>query len=97
MGASGSSTAMFAASVRSPSKGLTLIRGEFPVAMTTIMVSPMALPKPTMSAEKIPLAAVGRITRAVVCQTEAPQASDPALSDPGTVIQYQMMVYGKPK
>ena len=58
--ASGSSTAMFAARVRIPEKIFQSMTGVFPVAMTTIMVSPTARPSPIISAEKMPALATGR-------------------------------------
>ena len=77
-GASGNSTAMFADKVLIPEKILKSMIGVFPVAITTIIVSPIALPKPIISAEKIPAEAVGRITYSAVCHRLAPNASEPA-------------------
>ncbi len=57
----------------------------FPVAMRTIMVSPTARPKPTITAEKMPGLAVGRTTRVAVCQRLAPSASDAAVRCCGTL------------
>src|SRR5450759_970930 len=71
-GASGISTAMFAARVRMPLKMFQSRMGVLPVAISTIIVSPTARPKPTIRAEKIPAEAVGRITRIAVCHGEAP-------------------------
>ena len=42
--------------------------GVLPVAISTIMVSPTARPKPIMIAEKMPGLAVGSTTRIAVCQ-----------------------------
>src|SRR3990172_7784954 len=57
-GASGSSTAMLAESARKPSKMDQSITGVLPVAMSTIIVSPTARPKPIMTPEKMPGLAV---------------------------------------
>jgi DNA-binding transcriptional regulator YdaS (Cro superfamily) len=53
------------------------IIGVFPAAIKTIIVSPTALPRPIMTAEKIPPVAAGMITRTVVCQGVAPVLSEP--------------------
>jgi hypothetical protein len=45
---------MFAASVRMPSKRLKFTTGLLPEAISTIMVSPTARPKPIITAEKMP-------------------------------------------
>ena len=63
---------MLADSVRKPLNRLKSITAVLPVAISTIMVSPTARPKPIMTAEKIPLIAVGTTTRTVVCQVVAP-------------------------
>jgi hypothetical protein len=84
-GASGSSTAMFADRVRIPEKILKSIIGVFPVAMSTIMVSPTARPKPIIKAEKIPAEAVGSTTRMAVCQRLAPRAREPDFRSGGTL------------
>ena len=76
---------MFAESVRMPLNGFASITGVFPVAMTTIIVSPMARPKPIMIAETMPEIAVGTTTRQTVCQRLAPQANEPETSDVGTL------------
>ena len=52
--------------------------------MSTIMVSPMARPRPTMTAEKMPGLAVGSTTRQAVCQGLAPQARLAEERDLGT-------------
>ncbi len=59
--------------------------GVLPVAMSTIMVSPMARPRPIMMAAKMPGEAEGRITRQTVCQRLAPRARDAALRLGGTL------------
>ena len=59
--------------------------GVLPVAINTIMVSPMARPKPIMIAAKIPGEAEGRITRHTVCQRLAPRAREAALRLDGTL------------
>src|SRR4030095_12801966 len=84
-GASGSSTAMFADSARKPLKIDQSMTGVLPVAMSTIMVSPTARPKPIMIAEKMPGLAVGSTMRSAVCQRVAPSASDPARRWCGTL------------
>ncbi len=58
--------------------------GVFPVAITTIMVSPTARPRPIITAEKIPANAVGTMTRSAVCQRLAPKAREPETSVLGT-------------
>ena len=62
-GASGISTAMLADSVLMPSSGLQSISGVLPVAISTIIVSPTARPKPIITAAKIPGLAEGSTTR----------------------------------
>ena len=62
-----------------PLKGDQSRRGVFPVAISTIIVSPTARPKPTMVAEKIPGLAVGSTTRVAVCHRLAPRARDAAV------------------
>ena len=47
------------------------------VAISTIIVSPTARPRPIISAEKMPGLAVGSTTRTSVCQGVAPSASEP--------------------
>ena len=84
-GASGSSTAMLADSARKPLKIDQSMTGVLPVAMSTIMVSPTARPKPIMMAEKIPGLAVGSTMRIAVCQRLAPRASEPARRCWGTL------------
>ena len=69
---------MFADSVRMPLKIDQSSTGVLPVAISTIMVSPTARPKPIMIAEKTPGLAVGSTTRTAVCQRLAPSASDAA-------------------
>ena len=55
-----------------------------PVAISTIIVSPTARPKPIMIAEKMPGLAVGSTTRVTVCQRLAPSASEPETRLRGT-------------
>ena len=69
---------MFADSVRMPLKIDQSRIGVLPVAISTIIVSPTARPKPIMTAEKTPGLAVGSTTRVAVCQRLAPSASDAA-------------------
>ncbi len=47
-----------------------------PEAISTIMVSPMARPKPSTTAASTPGAAAGRTTRKAVSQRVAPSASE---------------------
>ena len=75
---------MFADSVRKPLNGFQSMIGVLPVAISTIIVSPTARPKPTMTAEKMPGLAVGSTTRVTVCQRFAPRASEPATRFGGT-------------
>ena len=75
--ASGISTAIFAANVRKPLNTFHSVIGVFPPAISTIIVSPTARPRPIISAENKPLIAVGITIRHVVCQGVAPQPSDP--------------------
>ena len=74
---SGISTAMLAASVRMPSNRLRSMIGVLPVAISTIIVSPTARPRPIITAEKMPGLAVGSTTRTSVCHGVAPSASEP--------------------
>jgi hypothetical protein len=66
-------------------KRLQSIMGVFPVAMRTIMVSPMARPKPIINAEKIPGLAEISTSLTKVCQRVAPSARDPAIKCRGTL------------
>ena len=50
--------------------------GVLPVAISTIMVSPTARPRPIITAENSPLIAVGTTTRTAVCQGVAPAPSE---------------------
>ncbi len=59
--------------------------GVFPVAISTIIVSPTALPSPIITAEKIPALAVGSTTLIAVCQRLAPSAREPAVRCCGTL------------
>ena len=65
---------MFAESVRKPLKMFQSRTGVLPAAMSTIIVSPTARPRPIITAEKSPLIAVGMTTRIAVCQGVAPRA-----------------------
>ena len=56
-----------------------------PVAISTIIVSPTARPKPIMVPAKIPGEADGRMIRQTVCQRLAPIASEAALRLFGTL------------
>ena len=76
---------MFAESVRMPLKGFASITAVFPVAITTIIVSPIARPKPIMTPETMPEIAVGTTTLQTVCQRLAPRASEPETSEFGTL------------
>jgi len=59
--------------------------GVLPVAISTIMVSPTARPMPIMRAEKMPGLAVSNTTLSAVCHGVAPSASDPIVSERGTL------------
>ena len=59
--------------------------GVFPVAISTIIVSPTARPRPSMIAAKIPPDAAGNTTRRTVCQRDAPKASDADDKESGTL------------
>ena len=59
---------MFAESVRKPLKMFQSSTGVLPAAISTIIVSPTARPRPIMTAEKSPLMAVGITIRVAVCQ-----------------------------
>src|SRR5690606_14588652 len=85
-GASGISIAMAALRLRKPFSGCRSMTGVPPAAITTIMVSPSARPRPMTMPEKMPLAAAGSTTRMVVCQREAPQARLAARSWLGTLV-----------
>ena len=50
--------------------------GVLPAAISTIIVSPTARPRPIITAENRPLMAVGMMMRMAVCQGVAPQPSD---------------------
>src|SRR5690606_9495128 len=85
-GASGISTATLAASARNPVKMPKSITGVFPVAMSTIMVSPTARPNPMMAAEKMAGPATGSTIRRIVSQWVAPRASEPDTKCRGTLL-----------
>lgn len=55
------------------------------MAISTIMVSPTARPKPIISAEKIPALAEGSTTLITVCHWVAPSAKEPWLRVAGTL------------
>ena len=76
---------MLADKVRIPLKGLASITAVFPVAITTIIVSPMARPKPIMIPETIPEIAVGITTLQTVCHRLAPKAKEPEIKELGTL------------
>ncbi len=57
---------------------------ELPASMRTTIVSPMARPKPSITAAKMPLAAAGSTMRYVVCQRELPSAREPWRISSGT-------------
>ncbi|MNV55739.1 hypothetical protein D3C71_1479810 [compost metagenome] len=75
---------MFAARVRSPWNMEKSMMGVLPVAISTIMVSPTARPRPIITAEKMPGLAVRITTRLRVCQGVAPSARDPWVRCLGT-------------
>src|SRR5439155_16408852 len=68
-----------------PEKRLRSMIGVLPVAISTIIVSPTARPRPIISAENTPAEALGRTTRIAVCQRLAPRAREPDLSAAGTL------------
>ena len=59
--------------------------GVLPVAISTIIVSPIARPNPIIVAENSPGLAVGNTTRITVCQRLAPSARDPETRLRGTL------------
>ena len=59
--------------------------GVLPAAITMIMVSPTARPKPIIRAEKIPEEATGSMMVQTTCQRLAPRAAEAAVSDLGTL------------
>src|SRR5206468_4855269 len=63
-----SSAAMLAVIVRTLTKGLSVTCAAFPVAISTIIVSPRARPTPRMRAAVRPETAAGRTTRTIVSQ-----------------------------
>ena len=67
---------MVAGSVRTESPRLQEVMAALPEAMSTIIVSPMARPKPSTTAASTPGAAAGSTTRNAVSQRVAPSASD---------------------
>ena len=75
---------MLAASVLNPEKIFQSISGVFPVAISTIIVSPTARPNPIIQAEKIPDAATGITIRTAVCHGVAPAPSEAVRSVIGT-------------
>jgi len=68
-----------------PLSGLQSRMGVLPVAMSTIIVSPTARPKPIMTPAKMPGLAEGSTTRHSVCQRLAPSAIEAAVSVYGTL------------
>ena len=52
------------------------ITGAFPVTIITVMVSPITLPIPSMTAVMTPERAAGRVDFQMVCQGVAPKASE---------------------
>ncbi len=68
-----------------PLKMLKSRMGVLPVAISTIMVSPTARPRPIITAEKMPGLAVGSTTRVAVCQRLAPSAREAAVRCDGTL------------
>ena len=69
---------MVAANVRIESVGEKERMGALPEAISTIIVSPIARPKPRTLAARTPGIAAGSTTRAAVCQEDAPMAIDPS-------------------
>ena len=66
-------------------KIITSFIGVFPVAMSTIIVSPTARPKPIITAENMPGLADNKTTLTNVCQGVAPKANDPEVKCLGTL------------
>ena len=58
------------------SKKLSGIAGAHPVAINTVIVSPIARPIPNIQAAIIPERAAGIFTRITVCHLVAPKASE---------------------
>jgi len=75
---------MLAAAERNPLNMDQSIVKRLPDTKTTIMVSPIALQKPSITEDKTPEAAVGRMTFTVVCQRVAHKDKEPAVSAEGT-------------
>ncbi len=70
-----------------PLKIFQSMMGVFPVAISTIMVSPTARPRPIIRAEKMPAEATGRTTVRTICQRLAPRASEAAMREGGTLLR----------
>jgi len=66
--------AMVADTVRAESAGLADRMAALPDAMSTIMVSPTARPRPSAMPAARPGPAAGTTTRTMVCQRAAPSA-----------------------
>ena len=78
---------MVAVMVRAESKMLPDMMLALPLAMSTIMVSPMARPKPSTMAAKTPGSAAGRTTCQAACQREAPRARAAWVKLRGTLVR----------
>ena len=73
-----------AENVRTESTGDQERTAAFPDAISTIIVSPMARPKPRTQAASTPGIAAGSTTREAVCQEDAPIAIEPSRNACGT-------------
>ncbi len=71
--------------VRAACSGLFGMSPELPASISTTIVSPMARPRPSMTAAKMPLDAAGTTTLYVVCQWVLPSASEPCRIAAGTL------------
>src|SRR4030042_4639521 len=76
---------MHADIVRIPLYGENEGIGVWPWAISTIMVSPTARPKPVITAAKRPGLAAGIATLRAACQRVAPSASEAEIRDGGTL------------
>src|SRR5674476_1200850 len=90
--------AILAVIVRTESRNPWGKARALPVAMSTVMVSPMARPMPSMQAAMIPDMAAGSLTLKRVCQWEAPRAREASLYARGTALSESsemLMIVGK--
>ncbi len=71
--------AMVAVMVRTESRKPLGMVETFPVAIRTVMVSPKALPRPSITAAISPGEAAGKVTLNRVCHLLAPSANEASL------------------